>query len=130
LIKEGHAGALGLIGVSNKPEIKFKDLKIKQKKVKLGNAIEFEFEIHSSSGKAQKLVVDYIVHFMESNSATAPKVFKLKTVELPSRAEMSFTKSHKVRKITTRQYYPGLHRLEIQVNGTVVPESSGAWFYD
>jgi len=27
------------------------------------------------------------------------------------------TKNHPIKKITTRAYYPGLHRLEIAVNG-------------
>jgi len=29
-------------------------------------------------------------------------------------------KSHTIKPITTRRYYPGAHRLEIQVNGQIV----------
>lgn len=36
----------------------------------------------------------------------------LETVEIP--------RQHAIRAITTRQYYPGGHRLEILVNGAVL----------
>jgi 3-methyladenine DNA glycosylase AlkC len=119
LIKDGNGGALELIGVSKKTEIKFLEFKIKQKKIKLGDRIDFEFEIHSSSKKSQKLVVDYIVHFVRANKTTTPKVFKLKALELPANGKIEISKSHHVKKVTTREYYPGLHFLEIQINGVV-----------
>jgi 3-methyladenine DNA glycosylase AlkC len=119
LIKDGNSGALQLIGVSKKTDIQFIGFKIRQEKIKLGERIDFEFQIHSSSKKSQKLVVDYIVHFVRANQSTSPKVFKLKTVELPARGKISFAKSHHLKKVTTREYYPGLHYLEIQINGAV-----------
>jgi 3-methyladenine DNA glycosylase AlkC len=119
LIKNGHSGALGLIGVSKKTEIRFLQFNLRQKKIKLGERIDFEFEIHSVSKKSQKLVVDYIVHFVKANKTTAPKVFKLRTVDLPAKGKVSFSKSHHFKKITTREYYSGVHYIEIQVNGSV-----------
>jgi 3-methyladenine DNA glycosylase AlkC len=117
LIKKGDSGALELIGVSKKTEIKFLEFKIKQKKIKLGERIDFEFEIHSLSKNSQKLVVDYIVHFVKANRSTTPKVFKLKTIDLAAKEKLSIVKSHHFKKITTRDYYSGLHFLEIQING-------------
>jgi len=117
LIKAGHPGALKLIGVSHEAKIKFLGFKINQKKFKLGERIEFQFSIRSLSAKSQKLVVDYIVHFVKSNQSTSPKVFKLKSVLLPAEGEVVFAKSHHLKKVTTRVHYSGLHQLEIQVNG-------------
>jgi 3-methyladenine DNA glycosylase AlkC len=117
LIKDGHAGALGLIGVSAKAEIQFKNFKLLQKKIRMGERVEFEFEIHSLSPRTQKLVVDYVIHFVKSNQTTAPKVFKLKTFEISKKASLQIKKSHHIKPITTRKYYAGEHQLEIQING-------------
>jgi 3-methyladenine DNA glycosylase AlkC len=120
LIKEGHSKALGLVGVSTAAQVKLSQFSIKKSKVKLGERIEFTFALKSSASKSQKLVVDYIIHFVKSNKKTAPKVFKLKTFELKSKETFVVTKSHHLKKITTREYYSGRHLLEIQVNGKIL----------
>jgi 3-methyladenine DNA glycosylase AlkC len=119
LIKDGHAGALSVLGVSNKVDVELEGFKILRKKIRLGEKLEFEFELRSLSKRPQKLVIDYIVHFMKSNQKTAPKVFKLKMIELAPMGRVAISKSHPVKRITTREYYPGLHALEIQINGSV-----------
>ncbi len=118
LIKQGHVGALKLIGVSDKPQIAFRDLKLKPAKIAMGDRIEFAFAVQSKSKTPQRLVVDYVIHFVKSNKTTAPKVFKMKTVELKSGDVMTFEKSHHIKPITTRVYYSGIHYLEIQINGS------------
>ncbi|MES2855811.1 MAG: DNA alkylation repair protein, partial [Bdellovibrionota bacterium] len=70
LIKDGHPGALGLIGVSTRSKIDFNDFNLKKKTVAMGEHLEFDFEIRSTSSKSQKIVVDYVVHFMKSNRST------------------------------------------------------------
>lgn len=120
LIKEGHPKALGLVGVSATAQVQLSQLSIKKSKMKLGERIEFTFALKSSASRSQKLVVDYIIHFVKSNKKTAPKVFKLKTFELKSKETFIVTKSHHLKKITTREYYSGRHLLEIQVNGKVL----------
>lgn len=120
LIKQGHPGALNLIGVSSEAKIQVTNFKVKQKKIRLGERLEFNFEIGSLAKRPQRLVVDYVVHFMKANKKTAPKVFKLKTFDLLPLGRIHFSKSHHIKKITTREYHPGLHSIEIQVNGAIV----------
>lgn len=120
LIKAGHPGALKLIGVSNDAAVKVSGLTIGQKSYRLGDRIEFSFRIKSQAKKPQKIVADYIVHYMKSNGSTAPKVFKLTTVTLAPMAELVVSKNHHLKKVTTRVHYSGTHLLEIQVNGRAV----------
>jgi 3-methyladenine DNA glycosylase AlkC len=120
LIKAGHPGALKLIGVAGEAKIRFGGFAIAKKTLKIGDRIEFGFTIRSLSAKPQKLVVDYIIHFVKANRGTSPKVFKLKTLSLPAKAEIAIAKLHHLKKITTRTYYPGAHHIEIQINGRVV----------
>jgi 3-methyladenine DNA glycosylase AlkC len=119
LIKAGHPGALSLIGVSKDTKIKLQNFKINKKKIVLGDKIIFEFDIQSLSAKPQKLVVDYIIHFVKANKKNSPKVFKLKTIEILPKQTLTFIKSHHLKKVTTREYYSGRHVLEIQINGVV-----------
>lgn len=120
LIKGGHPGALKLIGVQHGAEVKLTKLKINQKDYTIGDRLEFEFTLQSESSKAQKLVVDYIVHYKKSNQSNSPKVFKLKTIALPAGESLSIRKSHHLKAVTTRVHYAGEHWLDIQVNGVML----------
>ncbi len=117
LIKQGHGGALALLDVNNKPKLRICNFKILNPKVKFPGYLEFSFLIKSKGTKSQKLIVDYIIHHNKSNNTLSPKVFKLKTSTLEPNEELSVTKRHPLKKITTRKYYPGVHALEIQING-------------
>lgn len=119
LIKNGHPGALKLIGVSSKTDIKASLLKVSGKKFHLNDRMEFSFELESTSAKEQKIVVDYIIHYVKANKTLSGKVFKLKTLNLKGRERVTITKSHHLKEITTRVYHPGKHTLEIQINGKV-----------
>jgi hypothetical protein len=48
----------------------------------------------------------------------------LKTAVLAPNQSLTLNKSHPIRLITTRTYYPGTHRVEIQVNGQIIGEQS------
>jgi 3-methyladenine DNA glycosylase AlkC len=118
LIKSGDLGALRLIGVE-RANIEIEQFKIMKDTVKLGDRLDFEVVIRSASTENQKLVIDYIIHFVKANASTAPKVFKGKTIQLPAKEVIRIVKHHDLKKINTREYYAGLHSLEIQINGVV-----------
>jgi len=119
LIKNGHPKALALIGVHYDAMINIEKFKIIENQLRLGDDLEFEIQIQSLSNQTQRVVMDYILHFMKSNQKTAPKVFKLRTFELAAHERVVIKKKHTVRKVTTRQYYTGQQKIEIQVNGKV-----------
>jgi len=124
LIKNGHPGALELIGASQKIKIAIRGLQLNKKNLKMNDRLEFKFDLHSQATKEQKIVVDYIVHFVKGNKKTAPKVFKLKTFSIKSKEKISIIKRHHFKEITTRVYYSGVHQIEIQVNGKIFAKSN------
>ena len=63
-------------------------------------------------------MVDFVVHHMKANGKLKPKVFKLSKAEF--QGNKNFQGVYKIRQMTTRKYYSGLHKLQIQVNGEVV----------
>lgn len=119
LIKNGNPKALALIGVNAKTAVALDKIQLNKKKFKVGDKLEFEFTLKSLSKKSQKIVLDYVVHFAKARGKTAPKVFKLKTLQLAPGAKVQVKKAHSLKKITTRTYYSGGHCIEIQVNGKI-----------
>jgi len=116
LIKQGHTLTLAALGYGP-PRVKLERFEIKTPRVHFGEVLEFEMSLLSDAVKAQNLVIDYIIHHRKANGGTTPKVFKWKTARLDSNAVLLAKRKHPIRKITTRVYYSGKHRIEIVVNG-------------
>ncbi len=120
LIKSGHPEALALIGVDTKAAVEITDVKLNKKRFQVGDDLLATFTLRSLAGKPQKVVVDYIVHHVKAKGDLSPKVFKLKTLTLGAREELRLTKTHSLKAVTTRVYYPGEHQFELQINGRSV----------
>jgi hypothetical protein len=118
-VKAGHPEALALLGFAP-AQVRLEDFTLTPPAIQLGEGVTVSFTLHNETAEAQQLVVDYAVHFVRANGSSSPKVFKLKTAVLPPHAALPIRKTHKITPITTRRYYPGVHRLEIQVNGQVL----------
>ena len=119
LLKRGDATALAILGYPP-PQVDLLELKVSPTTPHFPCELEFSFELTSLSQTPQKLMVDFIVQFVKANGSRAPKVFKLKTLTLPEGESARMSKRFAIRPISTRRYYPGAHRLDIQVNGVVL----------
>ncbi|MEY8689846.1 MAG: DNA alkylation repair protein, partial [Leptothrix sp. (in: b-proteobacteria)] len=93
-------------------------------RLRLGETLTLAVELDSGVRQAQTLVVDYVVHHVKANGGTSPKVFKGWNLTLGPLELRSLVKRHVLRRITTRRYHPGLHRVELQVNGRVLAEAT------
>lgn len=116
LIKQGHQGVLTALGYGPL-DTKLEKLEILTPLVPFGDTLSFELYLTSTSERAQPLILDYAIHHRKANGSTTPKVFKWKTTTLEPRSTLTAKRKHAIRKITTRVYYPGTHRLEIFANG-------------
>lgn len=119
LVKAGNADALQLLGFGE-AQVRLTELQVAPAAIHVGETLSIAFNLHSDSDEAQHCVVDYVLHFMKANGRPAPKVFKLKNVTLAAGDSMPFSKKQHFKPVTTRRYYAGRHRLEIQVNGRVL----------
>lgn len=119
LVKAGHPEALALMGFGA-AQVALTSFAIDPPTIQMGESVAFRFTLHNDTAVAQNLVIDYMVHFVKANGRTSPKVFKLKTAVLLAHSTLTVQKNHTIKPITTRRYYPGVHRLEIQVNGQVL----------
>lgn len=122
LVKRGHHGALATLGVDREPQVVARSLTLERSRLRIGDTLDFSLTLVSTTDARQKLVVDYMMHFVTARGGHATKVFKLRTFTIGGRERVSLAKRHSLKPITTRIYYPGEHRLAIQVNGVVMLE--------
>ena len=121
LVKKGHAGALKASGVGRRPEVRVTSVRLTPRTVRLGGKLRFAFEISSQARTRQRLLIDFAVHFVKASGATRPKIFKLRRIELPPSGRTTLESSVSFADMTTRRHYPGRHRIDLLINGTVHP---------
>jgi len=117
LLKQGLPEALELLGYPMDVKIDVEHLILNRETCRMGEDILFSFDVISMANKDQNLMLDFVVHYMKANGNTAPKVFKLSKKKLPAEGRLGFKKKLSFKAITTRNYYPGKHEIEIQING-------------
>ncbi len=119
LVKRGDQRALSILGYGP-AQVELTGLTVEPEILHFGGKLSFSFELRSTGDCSQRLMIDYVMRFMKANGKTAPKVFKLRKMTINAGQRLRLEKSHAIRPITTRRYYPGKQRLEIQVNGRIL----------
>lgn len=118
-IKKGIPAALGVLGHAARPEVAIEDPSVSPGLVRIGERARISFRLRSTSEGPQSLLVDLGVHFVKSNGGTAPKVFKLRRIELPAKGGFTFEKTISFAEHTTRTPRAGEHRFDVRVNGVI-----------
>jgi 3-methyladenine DNA glycosylase AlkC len=123
LVKKGHPGALHLLGFGRPPEITA-TLTVSPATLSLGQRLTLDATLTTPATITQKLVVDYVIHYVKADGHSTEKVFKWTTVTLTPRTSITLTKSQLIRDFTTRRHHAGRHRIDLQINGIRVAETS------
>lgn len=116
LLKKGEPKALKMFGYGDSSHIKIDNLKLKSQKVCIGKELAFSFDAALTSGKKEKVRMEYAIYYMKKNGRQSRKVFKIGENPLSSN-KVSFTKKQSFREMTTRKHYAGKHRIAIIANG-------------
>lgn len=119
LVKQGHPDALALLGFGE-AKVSLSDLQVSPNLLYVGETLTISFTLHSDATDTQNLLIDYLIHFVKANQKTSPKVFKFTTRTLAVGETLCLTKKQPIKPVTTRRYYAGRHRVEIQVNGRIL----------
>lgn len=117
LIKSGKPEVFPLLGFAESPKLTVSNLSLVETQLILGDSLSFSIQLASASNNKQKLAVDFVIYHMKANGKLSPKVFKLKELTLKGKETVELSKQHKIKAISTRKYYSGIHQLAIQVNG-------------
>ncbi|OWU83919.1 hypothetical protein ATO6_16015 [Oceanicola sp. 22II-s10i] len=117
MVKAGDARALGMLGFDPEASVEVM-LKIATPEVAIGEALEFSVTL--SAPRALPVLVDWVLDFPEGTGRRGGKVFKLKQARLSAGHPLVMTKRHVMKgDATTFRLTPGVHRLSVQVNGTI-----------
>ncbi|RPE08052.1 DNA alkylation repair protein [Chitinophaga lutea] len=124
LIKLGHQDSLAVFNFEKNVKVRLDKFRLGAAKIRLGEELLFSFDIVSEKKSAQKLVIDYAIHYRKAGGGLSRKVFKLKEAELAPGARLSLSKKQTLKDFTTRKHYAGEHKVDIIVNGSVMGEKT------
>jgi len=122
LIKAGHGPTLSAwgLGVPLQGQVRFA---LDAAQAAIGSGIGLQVGLKSASDRAQPLEIDYAVHHVRERGGHSVKVFKGWKCELAPGASVDLFKRHSLREVTTRRLWPGLHRIELRINGQTMAEA-------
>lgn len=125
LIKAGDRRALAVIGAGKKAKVRVLRFTVSPVRVRLGGRVAFALELVSTASTAQRLVVDYAVHYVKKSGVSAARVFKWKELTLGPREPIELGRNQRIKDFTTRKHYPGRHVVDVVINGDKL---ASAWF--
>jgi len=117
LVKQGEPRVFSLLGYTDKPKLECSNLKLSAPSIALGDSLSFTLTLKSMTNIKQTFVVDYAIYFVKANGEQKAKVFKLKNIELSGEGLVELSKKVSFKAISTRKYYPGMHKIQLLVNG-------------
>jgi 3-methyladenine DNA glycosylase AlkC len=119
LIKDGHVGALDLLGFKADAPVRLETFELKSNEIERGAPLEFDIALSAPS--KTPVVVDYVIWFKKADETLAPKTFKIKQATIAQGKPLTLGKTHKFKwDATTFQLHPGRHSVGVQVNGKVL----------
>lgn len=123
LIKRGDAAALDALGVGHAVALDVRAARVLPARARIGDKVRIEAELHNPTPQPQRVLADLKVHYVKAHGGTAPKVFKLQTLDIAPGATLAVGKTLSLQQMTTRTHYPGAHQVELVLNGR--PQSLG-----
>ncbi len=116
-IKRGEPEALAVLGYDRAAKVTVRNSSILPAQARIGESVTIAFELVNEEKQVQKLLVDFRIHFVKANGTTAPKVFKLKEIELAPGATVRLQKRVSLAEMSTRKHYTGRHIVDMLING-------------
>lgn len=117
LLKQGNTEIMSLFGLGSIENVTTENSQILTPKVKIGEAVEFCFDLSNNNKQKTKIRLEYGIYYQKSNGTLAKKIYKISEKEYAENSVTPIIKKHSFRAITTRVFYSGLHQIAIIVNG-------------
>ena len=121
LIKQGHLGALAVLGYGPESPVRIADVRIDPLTVAIGGKVRITIDLENPEPDTHGGLVDLIVHFIKANGSVSAKVFKGGERTLEGHARTTVSKTISLQQHSTRTHHAGTHVVEIQLNGTIYP---------
>lgn len=116
LLKQGHPEILKHYQLES-DAIDVHNLEVLNPYVKIGDSLEFSFNLTNKQDREQKIRLEYAIFYRKQNGQLSKKVFKISEKSYAAGSMVTVTRKQKFILITTRTFYLGSHDLSIIVNG-------------
>jgi 3-methyladenine DNA glycosylase AlkC len=118
LIKAGDPGALAVLGFMADSPVTLHTLTVDPAQIEIGGAVRIVATLENPSADQAEVLIDLVVHFVKANGSTSAKVFKGAERSIAPGDTTPVAKKVSVAQHSTRTHYPGVHRVDVQINGT------------
>lgn len=116
LLQQGNLAAMSHFGNHKIKSARIQNL-ISGKSVKIGNTLQFQFDILHNEKQPVIMRVDYAIYYVKSAGKLSKKVFRLREGNFEPGKKYTITKNQHFKDLTTRKHFTGAHSLSIIVNG-------------
>ncbi|NDV58227.1 DNA alkylation repair protein [Bacteroides sp. 519] len=117
LLKQGNPEVMELFGLGSAKNIHIENFQIATPEVKVGNSLEFSFNLLNKSNKEAKIRLEYGLYYQKANGTLSKKVCKISEKSYAANSTTCITRKHSFKVVTTRKLHPGLHQVAIIING-------------
>ena len=118
LLKQGNMEVMHLFGFDAVGQyISVENFHIATTEVKVGNSLEFSFNLLNSNNKKSKIRLEYGIYYQKAKGTLAKKVHKISEKEYAENSTTKITRRHSFRVVTTRKLHLGLHQIAVIING-------------
>lgn len=124
LVKKGNTAAMALLGFATEASVDGAQFAVTPEAISLGEHIELAATFRSTAATPQRYVVDFVIHHVNADGATSAKVFKWATTDLGPGESATLTKRRRIATASTRRYYSGTHRVDLQVAGSIIASAA------
>jgi hypothetical protein len=124
LIKKGDKRAIEIVNGKVCTNFSITLLNLNKKKFKLHDELILSFNLLNSAKKSESFVIDYKIGYCgkkflqtKNKSQYSFKTYKGKLQIIAAKNDKSISLKHKIKPITTKQFYSGIHQIQLLVNG-------------
>lgn len=114
LVKADHARALEMLGYLPNPRFSVSGVNVSSQ-VRVGGQLEWRGVLMSKAD--QNLKIALRLHFLKANGTHSAKVFTIRDARLKKGEKIEIKKALAFKPVATRALYPGVHHVELLVNG-------------
>jgi DNA alkylation repair enzyme len=123
LLKQGRSEVMEFFGFNSVKNISVESFQISTPEVKIGNSLEFSFNLLNNSDKKIKIRLEYGIYYQKANGTLTKKVHKISEKEYAENSTTQITRKHSFRVVTTRKFHIGLHQVAVIINGNELDKS-------
>lgn len=117
LLKQGNLELMSLFGFGDVKEISIEKFQVLTPVVKIGDALEFSFNLINNSSSPSMLRLEYGLYYQKANGSLSKKVFKISEKSYDANSSTTIHRKQSFKVITTRKFHTGLHQVSLIING-------------